>query len=436
MSKLQRAAEVHNEDPDEAYELIQQELYDEPDSAAANTLAGVLMMRAERYGAALAYFHRACMLRPDKVECWNNLGACYQDMRFPARAREFWKRALEIEDNARTCAQMAVTYADENDFGAAWKWLKRAEKHDPKETTVAKTRAYVAIATGDWKQGWKDWAQTIGSKFRPVWDYGVPMWDGKPTKTLLVYGEQGLGDEIQYASCIADCRGLAESIVIECDPKLGGLYKRSFPWATVHPTRREDKFWLEGAGLTAQIPVGNLPALFRESPDACPRVPYLTPDPERVLMWKALFDSYGKPVIGLAWTGGKRRSTQVGKRAVGLESFRPLIESRDAVFVSLQYTDPRAEIEATGLPVRFFSETLSPNYDDTAALVYALDDVIGVHTTVHHVRGAMGKGSTVLVPHEPMWQYVHGDRIAWYPASVYHRQRKSEAWTDCIKRLC
>jgi hypothetical protein len=436
MSRLEDAARVVDSDPDEAFSLCLQELEDDPNSAPANTLAGVIQMRAKHYGSALGFFHRACSIRPDKVETWNNLGACYQDMRFPLIAREAWQRALSVTENAQTCSQIAITYCDTNDWTQAWKWIKRAERHDANSSFVAKVRCFVEIATGDWNRGWKDWSTTLGSKFRPGIDFGVPLWGGEKTGTLVVYGEQGLGDEIQYASCLADVRGSAERVIIDCDARLESLFRRSFPWADVHGTRKEEKPWLDDVQLDAQIPIGNLPALYRNSPDDCPKVAYLKPDPERVLMWGALFESYGKPVIGLAWAGGKMKSTQMQKRAVGLEAFRPLIESRDAVYVSLQYVDPRSEIEQTGLPVKFFPEAMSRNYDDVAAMVYALDDVIGIHTTVHHLRGAMGKGSTVLVPHDPMWMYCHGDRIAWYPASVYHRQRKSEAWVDCIRRLC
>jgi hypothetical protein len=151
-------------------------------------------------------------------------------------------------------------------------------------------------------------------------------------------------------------------------------------------------------------------------------------------MWRALFDSWGKPVIGISWSGGKF-SSMAKKRQVGLEAFRHLIETRDAVFVSLQYKDPREEIEESGLPVRHFAATLSDDYDDTAALVAELDEMVGIHTTAHHVRGAMGLPSTVLVPYAPLWSYVHGDRMHWYPSNVYHRQRKDERWADCLRRL-
>ena len=151
-------------------------------------------------------------------------------------------------------------------------------------------------------------------------------------------------------------------------------------------------------------------------------------------MWRALFESFGKPVIGLTWSGG-RFSSQLTKRRVGLESLRPYITANDAAFVSLQYEDPREEIEASKLPVRFFPETLKErDADDLVAMIAELDGMFGVHTTAHHIRGALGLPSTVLVPYQPLWLYNFGDRIPFYQSQVYHRQRKDERWIDCVRR--
>jgi hypothetical protein len=262
-----------------------------------------------------------------------------------------------------------------------------------------------------------------------------PKWDGKPVDNLFVYGEQGLGDEIMYASIIADAMPHAKQIHLECDKRLKGLFKRSFPGVEVHGTRRVAKDWAEGIQIDAGCAAGSLAYLYRHDRSACPRTPYLIADPERRIQWRALFDSWKKPVIGIAWSGG-RASTQRRTRRVGVEAFRPLIERTDAVFVSLQYEDPTDEIAESGLPVRHIHRACqSPDFDDTAAFVAELEYIIGVHTTVHHLAGAMGKPSTILVPNPCMWQYATGDSLPWYRAQTYHRQRKSESWVDCIRRL-
>ena len=431
--RLYLANDLKDEEPDAAVGLCMEELQDNPDQWVAWSLAGSILVKSTRLPQALAYLQKAADLAPKVSQNWNNLGTCWHELKQPLKARECFRRAWDIEERALYLCNIAATFSEEGNHVEALKWVRRAEKIDPALPAINAAACFAELATGDWDKGWKHWDRLLGvSKHRKKLSFGGEDWDGKPTGRLIVYGEQGLGDEIMFASCIEDCRPLAKSIVIECDPRLEGLYTRSFPWAEVHGTRREDRDW--DTSCDAQVACGSLPGMFRPSPDSCPQKPYLTADPERRLMWRALFKSWGKPVVGIAWSGGKF-SSQSRKRNVGLEAFRHLIESRDAVFVSLQYKDPTDEIEASGLPVRHFPQLLSNDYDDTAALVAELDDMIGIHTTAHHVRGAMGLPSTVLVPHAPLWSYVHGDRMPWYPANVYHRQKKDEAWADCIKRL-
>jgi ADP-heptose:LPS heptosyltransferase len=121
---------------------------------------------------------------------------------------------------------------------------------------------------------------------------------------------------------------------------------------------------------------------------------------------------------------------------MGLEAFRPLITKTDAIFVSLQYTDATEEISQTGLPVRHIHRAVqSPDFDDTAAFVAELDKIVGIHTTIHHLAGALGKSSLVLVPSKPMWNYAHGDYMPWYRDQKYFRQKPNEKWIDCVKRI-
>lgn len=410
-----------------------EELEENPEQWVAWSMAGSIATKAAKLPIALALFERCAKVAPNRADSWNNLGTAYHALKMPAEARSCFKRAWELNEHPLYLVNIGATYSEEGNHIEALKWIRRAERIKPDLPAIPSAAAFAELAVGDWANGWKHWDMLLGvSKHRKKLSFGGQDWDGKPTGRLIIYGEQGLGDEIMFASCIEDCRPLAEQIVIECDPRLEGLYRRSFPWAEVHGTRREDRDW--DITCDAQVACGSLPGLFRPSPDSCPKKPYLTADPERRLMWRALFDSWKKPVIGIAWSGG-RQSSGAKFRQVGLEAFRPLIERTDAVFVSLQYKDPSEEIEATGLPVRHFNPLLSNDYDDTAALVAELDDMVGIHTTAHHVRGAMGLASKVLVPHAPLWSYVQGDRMPWYRSNVYHRQKRDERWIDCIKRL-
>lgn len=435
MSKVEAAFAVIDSDPDEAHALANDALRDNPDDLAAMFIIGTINARAERYGISLAAFERITRLDPRKHQAWNNAGMALQECGQPQRAREYFKKAYDLAPQSNYMANMGAAYLMEGNYTEAIRWAKRAVEKDG-DSGAWTTLGFAQLATGDWANGWKGYEHCLGGRFRKEVKIGnEPKWDGSPIDNLFVYGEQGLGDEIMYASILGDAKKHARQITLECDKRLQGLFQRSFPEVAVHGTRREAKPWVMGE-FDAGCGAASLASLFRPDRSACPKTPYLVADPERRLQWRALFASWGRPVIGIAWSGG-RASTQRKERLVGLEAFRPLIEANpDAIFVSLQYTDATEEIAASGLPIKHIPRAVqSPDYDDTAAFVAELDKIVGIHTTIHHLAGALGVPSTVLVPSRCMWNYAQGDSSPWYANQPYHRQRKDERWIDCIKRL-
>jgi hypothetical protein len=435
VSKTQAAFEVLDSDPDQAHALANDALRDDPDDAAALFIIGTINARAERYGVSLAVFERITKLMPKQHQAWNNAGMALQECGQPVKAREYFKRAYELMPKSSYMANMGAAYLCEGNYTEAIRWCKKAIEKD-NDIGAWTTLGFAQLATGNWKEGWKGYEHCLGGRFRKEVKIGnEPKWDGSPVENLFIYGEQGLGDEIMYASIFSDAAKHAKRITVECDKRLQGLFQRSFPEFEIWGTRREAKPWAEGRAFQAGIGSGSLASLYRPERDKCPRVPYLVADPERRLQWRAVFDHWQRPVIGIAWSGG-RAATQRKERMVGLEAFRPLIESNpDKIFVSLQYTDPTEEIEASGLPVRHIPRAVqSPDYDDTAAFVAELDHIVGPPTTIHHIAGAVGKGSTILVPSRPMWDCATGDSWPWYRSQVFFRQRKGESWADCLKR--
>lgn len=398
-------------------------------------LIGQIYAEAERFGMAYHTFKAVTLLRPEKSEGWNNLGMACEGMKNHEESMVHFRKAWSIEHRANYASNIGNCYLSRQDYKQAVEWAHKALKMDSQCGSAKAVLAMSSLALGDWATGWDNYESTLGGKFRKETQFlEEGRWDGTPGKRLIVYGEQGLGDEIMYSSCVPDVQKDAASVVLECDKRLQGLFRRSFPGVEVYGTRREAAPWLEGREIDARVSVGTLPKFYRRSVQAFPGTPYLKADPERVLQWKSLFSTWGgRPTIGLCWTGGSKHNKPQA-RAIGLEAFRSLIETTDANFVSLQYKDPSEEITATGLPVRHFKRAAeSDDYDDTAGLVGALDMVIGVHTSVHHLAGALGVRGEILVPHETLWLYENG--FPWYRSARLHRQRKGEAWADVIRRV-
>ena len=436
---LARAESLIESDPDEAHRIVNGLLNDDPDDALALFVAGSIYARGDRMGVALQLFRRCAQLAPHRSEAWNNVGMALSGVQRFREARDAFLEAIKREPkNAGYVANVAMTHLEENDYKAALKWADKALAIDPDQPGATQSAGFASLALGDWKRGWVGYDRALGGKFRKVIKLDdEPQWDGKPTGTLFVYGEQGLGDELMMASCLPDVQRAAQKVVLECDARLEGLLKRSFPAIDVWGTRKQKRVeWPANyERIDAGCAIGQLPLFFRPSPASCPGTPYLQADPERVIQWRALLNALGpRPKIGLSWSGGKRWTNAKG-RHVGLEAFRALIESVDADFVSLQHKDPTAEIEATGLPVRHWKHACeTDDYDDTAALVANLDVVIGVHTAVHHLAGALGVPAVVLVPERGIWIW-NLEPMPWYRSARIFRQRAGEPWAKTVERL-
>ncbi len=436
--KLKEAAAVIDHDPDETNRICIEVLNDEPDNPKALFLMAKVMLRVEKYGVAYNLLKRCLSINSNQPAIWNDLGLCCDGMLKFKDARQCFERAISLDpSNLDYQSNLAMVDMEEGKYQDAVKRSRVLLAKNPEHTGANMTNGFSSLAIHDWKPGWEGYAYTLGGKFRNCNQYNnEPVWDGRETETLVIYGEQGLGDEIMYSSCVPSVQN-AKNIVIDCDHRLKGLFKRSFPNVSVYGTRRDKVInWLDDHEVTASVPMGGLPRFYRNSDAEFPRKPFLIADTDIRLQWRALFDSWGtKPKIGIAWTGG-RKHTGASRREVGLEAFRPLIEGLDADYVSLQYKDPTTEIKASGMPIKHFRRAAqTDDYDDLAGMVAELDMVIGIHTSALHLAGGLGIKTYALVPSKASCIY-YGKEMLWYPDNfTLHKQREGEKWGDTVKRL-
>jgi Tfp pilus assembly protein PilF len=424
-------------DPDDAAKKAAKTLDDDPENPLALFVIATVYQRAERFGIAANIYQRITQVKPDRPEPWNNLGMCWAGLGRNIQARNAFHEAWKREKSGMFAANIGMTHFADRDYSKAIEWCERARSMGESKSADT-TLGMVYLSQGKWDKGWKLNSASIGGKFRKDIQYQEePRWNGEKGQGVVFYGEQGLGDEIMYASCIPDARADCREIILECDKRLEGLFSRSFPGVSVYGTRTQQGItWPHHHKIEARCPIGQLPEFYRQSPKACPGTSYLIADPERRIQWKALLDSFGKPKIGICWSGGSKYN-KPKDRAIGLEAMRPLIESIDATWVSLQYKDPTEEIKQTGLPVHHWKRGCeSDDYDDTAALVSELDMVVGVHTSVHHLAGALGVPGLILVPHKTIWVYCLPDNsMPWYASAKLFKQREGEKWVNTVKRL-
>jgi hypothetical protein len=197
---------------------------------------------------------------------------------------------------------------------------------------------------------------------------------------------------------------------------------------------------IERAAPELQIRMSGLPRFLRRSRAAFPRHQgYLRAAPERVAYWRSRLAALGPGAkIGVSWAGGTRRTGRA-RRSTMLEDWLPVLRLPGVQYVSLQYTDCRADIarlrEQHGIDLAHWQEAIE-DYDETAALVTALDAVASVCTAVIHLAGALGRPTYVLVPWWPGWRYLfEGEEMPWYPSVRLMRQQQPSDWGAPIARL-
>lgn len=317
---------------------------------------------------------------------------------------------------------------------------ERAIVLEPDFKLAAFHRGLARLLTGDLDRGWQDYELRHSVRRR---DSALPRWDGSPLagRTLLVYREQGLGDEIMLASLFGELIAAAGHCIIECDPKLQPLFARSFAGATVFASLpdRELPAALAGRKIDVEIPAGTLPRFFRRRLSDFPRhAAYLRAEEVRIAHWREQLANLGPGLkVGLSWTGGVRK-TRRALRSIALERWLPLLRLPAAHFVSLQYT-PEAAGEVARLQaqhavrIHHWDEAIS-DYDETAALVCALDLVLSVCTSVVHLCGALGQRAWVLAPYSPEWRYgLQGQTMPWYPSVRILRQPTFGEWEPVLE---
>jgi Flp pilus assembly protein TadD len=333
-------------------------------------------------------------------------------------------RELEeaIPGDARLCTEYANLLVESGEFEQARALLRRAEGVRPRLF-----EATLDLLQGNYAQGWDRYeARKQGHEHR--WHArfeAIPEWTGEPLgdRTLLVYGEQSLGDEIMFASMLADVLRRASRVTLLCGDRLGPLFTRSFSAVEVVPLPLEEHArWLGSRPpFGCAIAAGSLGRLFRRQAADFPRhAGYLVADQARVAAWRErLAATPARLRIGVSWRGGTQ-GTGLSRRSVPLAALEPELRQPGVHWVSLQHGEA----------------SVTQDLDELAALAKSLDLVISVCNTNVHVCGAIGKEVWVMAPLVPEWRYgASGEGMAWYPSARVLRQERHGDWSGVLQEI-
>jgi tetratricopeptide (TPR) repeat protein len=434
----------------DAWRILSPHLSEEPNDPKGLLLASFMLEKQGNPALAYQICKQITTAHPSNPVGWINLGKCCDTLWRMAEAEACYARALTQlkagDDDTRLTiyTNLAAVHLQMGDFDKARQFSEKALKIDPEHLKSRHNMGLCLLASGEWKEGWRLYEASVGSPQRIAWNYGgEPTWQGEPGGSVVIFGEQGIGDEVCAASMIPDAIKRAGKVIIDCDARLANLFQRSFPEAKVYGTRSAKVLnWAEeDQKVDYSIAAMQVGALFRQKAEDFPGTPFLKADPERVLMWKALWKDKGKPVIGIAWTGGLKETAAMYRRW-SHEEMAQIMRTIPAKWVSLQYKDAAQEITEFRAKypdidlVQYPQATLARDYDETAALFASLDAVVAMQSTAVHVAGALGVPCAAGIPKTSQWRYgASGDSLPWYSCVKLFRQKKLGQWElDGIKQ--
>ncbi|MPW16351.1 tetratricopeptide repeat protein [Paraburkholderia sp. CNPSo 3157] len=454
----------------------------EPHDAAASVRLGYALQSANRHRDALAPYRHALAIDPtfprlrtnlaialnrtggDPVEerqlleaavaadpadfaAWINLmgvrRACFDVEGSLAAAM----RAVELDPrSALAHGNLAQALKESRRWDDALAHAKKACELAPDNASLRTALAVLHLLRGNYVEGWpahearwNDPASMLTSG-RPV--FGKPQWRGEPLagKTLLVWGEQGMGDVLQFCRFIPSLARRVHReggrLVWNSFPQMGELLPRSFG---EHIDAYSSACSVDALPpFDFELPLASAPLMLDTRVDTIPSaVPYLHADAAARNAWRARLANEQRLKVGLAWTGSLTHGRNRFRR-VGWERYARAFGGLEGIaFYSLQpgAADEVAAARAAGLPMTDFTHEWR-GFHDTAAFVSELDLVISVCTSMAHLAGALGRRTWVLLDVNPYWTWMtEGRDSPWYPTATLYRQRQSAQWQPVMDEV-
>ncbi|MCM8736304.1 tetratricopeptide repeat protein [Azospirillum sp. A1-3] len=415
---------------------------------AFSNLAGLLLERDDTAGAVRLY-QRALAVDAGNPTALTGYGLALQILGRIGEAEAAHRRALEIDgNNAEAAGNLGMMiWQYRQDHAAAEPFMNLALSVNPSLGTAHLNRGMMRLTRGDLAGGWEGYRWRFRAKGYVNRRIAAPLWRGEEPggSRLLVWREQGVGDEILFASCYPALIARTGHVVIECDRRLVPLFARSFPRATVR-AESVDAAGRETIhspdrppGVDFHVPAGNLPELLRGSLSAFePQDPWLAADPALVERWRARLAALGPGLrIGIGWRS--QLMTAERKAAyVLLEHWGPLFAVPGLVFVNLQYGDCESELRAAeerfGVTIHRWADLdLKDDFDGTAALTANLDLVISPAMSAGELAGALGV---------PVWRFGTRDWTQlgtgvrpWFPTMRLFQPRPGEGLEATLVRM-
>jgi len=418
---------------DLAIECFKKTVQLNPNFTEAYNNLGTSLQEKGQFDEAISFHQKAIQLNPNFTEAYNNLGTSLQEKGQFDEAISFYQKATQLDPNfSDAYTNMGKAFQEQGQIDKALLCYQKAVQLSPSNADAHWNMAYASLLLGNFKQGWKEyeWRFRTTKKISLCRNFQQPLWDGANIRglTILLYNEQGFGDNIQfirYAPLVAQ-RGA--KVIVESQKELMSL---------IINVEGIQQVVVQGGELPEfdiHCPLLSLPLVFDTTLENIPsKVPYIRVDSVLVKKWQdKIANNIPKFKIGLVWAGNPKFRF----KSCSLGFFSPLAKLDNVVFYSLQKGEAaeQARNPPQGFKLVDYTEEIN-DFSDTAAFIEELDLIISVDTAVAHLAGALGKPVWTLIPFAPDWRWLlNREDSPWYPTMRLFRQTCQGDW-ESVKIL-
>ena len=329
---------------------------------------------------------------------------------------------------------------DQRKFRKSLEYFKKALELNKSNDQANYAQVRPLIFLGELKRGWQcyEYRWKVDRVNNVKWPIeGKPLWDGERDSDIVLWREQGIGDELIFLGLVPEARDLSKSVSVYIDKRLIPLCERSMP---------DVRFLADPEQIGEQefdyhLPMGSLPRLLRSSEEEFKKTVkgYLKADVDRVEVLRQELNVGNRKIIGISWKSIK--SLNHLKKSLTLMEFGKIFQDLDVVLLNLQYGEVDEEIKAfekdTGIEIiQCLSVDNREDLDGLAALIELCDLVVSTSNVTIHLAGALGKDTWVLLPYVAnFWWLLERTDSVWYPSLTLYRQKTLKDWDSVALEL-
>ena len=416
----------------------------EPEFAMAYNNRANALKKQKRYSESSFNFYWAIDLNANYAEAYNNLGVLLREIKRPEAALVHYDRAIGLNNQfSEAFYNRANSFWDLNQLDQAIENYKKAIQLNRHHANAYFNKSITLLLKGLFEEGWDlyDWRWKSDEFDSPFLVTHRPLWDGDKNQVVLLWTEQGIGDEFMFLSLINEFKTLCKKLIVQVDNRSMPLVSRSiFAGITFIPKT----LTVDPMEYDAHLPLASLGKYLRRT-KACFKlnpIRYLIDEKQRTSNIRSQIQAVagvGKKICGISWRSKNEKNGQ--ERSFTLSDLIEQLSLKNYQLVNLQYGDVQEEIEVaqqlTGQSVLSVSSVDNfYDMDGLASLIMACDVVVSADNTTVHLAGALGQDVRILLPFKCDWRWMlERQDSLWYPTVRLYRQDEKKQWEEVLNTL-